>query len=430
VLSGDNTAIRIIGISLNDLLRHVPGPLRNLWEELERRVRADSGPKLDIKMLIIDPQCFGAHLRARGEVRHRPQVAAALFRDVDSVLWLLAQLEGQSRKNNNVKFECRLYRLAPILFLCQTDKLSYMQQYLFWSKRPEKSSVPVIKVTKEPEGKFSLHGELTMHFDWVWEHASYAVPRCLNEHLVGCDKALGVCAATNVYLDDEQVRQRISWLLTNAKEEVSIQGFSLHAFFHLGSHWIVPISDLIRDRKVRIRVLLLEAECEQAFYRTYREQAYPGLSFEEYRKEPARHKASALYRDTMLSISKIREIVRDCRAKDPKWQPNIELKLYRSAPTCFMLRVDDTVLVEQYHYGKVEDPKHTPGTSLGKDMPLFEFAREPAEIYKLDPDDPNPWWLDPIRNRERLGLRYPFALLENHFDFAFDEAGIEPVIDE
>ena len=83
---------------------------------------------------------------------------------------------------------------------------------------------------------------------------------------------------------------------------------------------------------------------------------------------------------------------------------------YESAPACFTMLVDSTVLVEQYHYGKI-DAGTLHDTLLGKDMPLLEFKNEPHPLYKEERDSP------PLRN--------PYQLMKHHFEFVEEHA--EPV---
>jgi hypothetical protein len=73
-----------------------------------------------------------------------------------------------------------------------------------------------------------------------------------------------------------------------------------------------------------------------------------------------------------------------------------------------VLRIDDRVLVEQYHYGKV--PSGT-GSILGKDMPLFEYSEFPEPLYE---DDSDP-------------LRQPFTLIVNHLWYVSERATTVPV---
>ena len=147
--------------------------------------------------------------------------------------------------------------------------------------------------------------------------------------------------------------------------------------------------------------------CEQAQYRSYRERLFadPDLSFEAYLAS-GKHGDSDLFRDAERSISNLRRQVAALRRKlGQSWQPKLLVKEYATAPGCFMLRVDDSVLVEQYHYGKVvpDDQKDAPAI-LGKDMPLIEYQGVGSALY------------DPIE------LRNPVILLNDHYEFAFARA--------
>jgi hypothetical protein len=70
------------------------------------------------------------------------------------------------------------------------------------------------------------------------------------------------------------------------------------------------------------------------------------------------------------------------------------------------LRVDDRVLVEQYHYGKSThtDQPQINVAILGKEMPVFEFTSVTDDLFDDSPE---------------IQERKPFRLLEDHFRFAF-----------
>jgi hypothetical protein len=111
---------------------------------------------------------------------------------------------------------------------------------------------------------------------------------------------------------------------------------------------------------------------------------------------------SDLFRDTERSIENLRGQVTALRRKlGDAWQPRLRVRKYATAPGCFMLRVDDTVLAEQYHYGKVVPAGQEAPSILGKDMPLVEYRPLGSPIYP------------PVE------LRNPFSLLRDHFEFAF-----------
>lgn len=90
---------------------------------------------------------------------------------------------------------------------------------------------------------------------------------------------------------------------------------------------------------------------------------------------------------------------------------NADARLYRTAPSCFILIVDDRVLVEQYHFGKavppesrVEDQETPP--ILGKDMALVEYARTSSALVEVDES------------------RHPCDLLEDHFRFVWEDCSV------
>lgn len=416
-----NTSIRLSGISLNDFVREGHDALRGAWKNIEACIRHEKGISdpskgLDIKALIIDPQCFGAHLRSCGEARSQRAVAGRLRDDVLAAAETMMELESIVRgkqDRSGVRFECRLYRLPPIMFLCHLDTVCYVQQYHFWSSRESNTPIPVIRYRQMPEavGAYSLHKEMNLHFDWIWENASVAVSEFLEQHIVGTDKGIGQSGTRNVFADQQEAYKRIRWLLGNAKEKVCIQGISLHSFFKTGE-LLREISNLAEGGSVEVNVLLLDPDCEQAKHRSYRESLFvdEGQSFAQY-KQSVHHQKSDLYQDTMRTINNIKDMAAGIATRQGgKALEEFRVRLYDSATGCFMLRVDDTVLIEQYHYGKIVPAPYRGSAPviLGKDMPIFEYAASGSRLYDEEMD-------------EAMKLRNPFGLLEDHFAFAFKQ---------
>lgn len=412
----NNTCIRIIGISLNDFMRGDQRVLHEAWKTLERYIRGELSVsnQLDIKVLIIDPRCMGAQFRSDSEVRGHDAVPGHLADDVNAVIEALVKLELESKTRiaaTGVSFECRLYRLPPILFLCLVDSACYVQQYHFWSARTTDTPIPILKYGRHSEAvdAYPMHAEMTAHFDWIWTRASIEVSDYHEKAVVGVDSGLNECGAVNVYTDHLEAFKRIQWLLENAKKKVSIQGISLHSFFKAGKLFRA-ISKSVESGQVDLEVLLLDPGCDQAMYRSFRERLFaaPEQTFEQYKQDPEQHKETDLFQDTRRSIENIRRMVSDIARikKDSQWQLRLAVKFYESAPSCFMLRVDDTVLVEQYHYGNFipdEDLGHVP-VILGKDVPVIEYSALMSSIH----DD--------------IQLRSPFRLLKDHFAFVLKHA--------
>jgi hypothetical protein len=172
-------------------------------------------------------------------------------------------------------FECRLYRLPPILFLCWVDSVCYVQQYHFWSARDNRTPMPVLKFRKLSESAttYPYHKEMEHHFDWIWENASIPVTDYLEAAVVGTDRGTHQCGAVNVYTDPNKASDRIAYLLKRARTKVSIQGISLNSFFKPGA-LREAISSVLENGIMELQVFLLNPDSDQAKYRSYRERLF------------------------------------------------------------------------------------------------------------------------------------------------------------
>jgi hypothetical protein len=79
-----------------------------------------------------------------------------------------------------------------------------------------------------------------------------------------------------------------------------------------------------------------------------------------------------------------------------------QVRIYDSAPACFLLVIDDTVFVEQYHYGKLVPGQDEYPVVLGKNMPPVEYSHDSSDLYETD------------------ALRNSVELLKDHFEFVFE----------
>ena len=189
---------------------------------------------------------------------------------------------------------------------------------------------------------------------------------------------------------------------------MSIQGISLHSFFKAGP-LREAISGVLAAGKVDVEVLLLDPDSDQARFRSYRERLFgsPLQAYEDF-LQTGDHEKSDLYHDTRRTVDNVNDTIANLRrGKGNTWQPRLTLGLYDTAPGCFVLRVDDSVFVEQYHYGKIAKETHA---ILGKDMPLVEYARTPSQICEK------------VYTKESNPLRRPFDLLVDHFGYALAQA--------
>lgn len=415
LIAPNTTKIRLIAISLNDFVRGDQPVLNRAWQEIEQYIRGykdlpKKNKNLDIKILIIDPECLGAQLRSRGECRDQCPPPGRLRTDVFETAEYLLELIKICEKNHSnpkISISFRLYRLPPILFLCQTDNVSYVHQYHFWAARNNDVPIPVFRYTDIPQGRISksLHREMTDHFDWIWSEASIGPDEFLRAKSVGTEKVIYQSGAVNIFNDPKIARQRIIWQINHAKKKLYIQGISLNSFFNIKEPDIfTPIRRLLMNNEIEIKVLLLNPESEQAKIRSYREHLFKDskISFYEYKANPKLHINSKLYRETVETITTIRDTIMNIN------KGKFSAKIYDTSPSCFNLIVDDYAMVEQYHFGKIipDDFSSDEQIILGKDMPLFEYSI-PSNLY------------------ESTLVRSPLMLLNNHFDFVFNECSSE-----
>jgi len=403
--------IRIMGVSLNDFLRSDQHEnLHSAWRVVTSYVKGErtAAHDLAIRVLIVDPHCFGALLRSYGEAREDDQLSGRLDEDVKATARRLGDLVSEARSRahldgaGRVSFDFRLYRLAPTMFLCSTDKVSYVQPYYFWSRRQFDVTMPLMRLEGTP-----LHAAMADHFDLIWETASVDGAAWADANDVGIDKGAQETGTVNVFITPGTGYDRMCWLIEHAAKRVWLQGISLKSFFEPG-RLHAALRRAMRRPDVDVRVLLLDPDSEQARYRSYREHDFSDhcaaryASYADYLQAADCHEESTLARDTRTTIKKIRALGGRCAE---------QARLYSSAPSCFVLIVDDRVLVEQYHLGKAIPPEarlEDQGAPpiLGKDMAVHEYAKRPSVLVEQDES------------------RHPHDLLESHFLFVYERCSV------
>lgn len=403
------TAIKLIGISLNDFVRDENSVLHSAIQELERRIaRASqtrdgngevSQPVLSIQVLLIDPKSNGAFLRAHAEgegVLAKPR----LIEDVEYSIGYFKDLEELSR-GGPVQLQVRLYRYAPMLHLVWTPDVCFVQQYYFCSSHSAAIKVPVFKCERYAGTEvqtFSAIDDLEFHFDWLWKYASISASEYRDNHLDGVDKAIRKANIQNIYYDPGKSQQRILRLIAQTQKILYIKGVSLHSFFRHGDLFTAIINAC--KRGVTVKVLLVEPNCEEARYRSFREYRilHKQATLAEF--TDSIQKNERLYSDTVASIQFIEK---QRKLHDLN---TLDARLYFSAAEAFCLLTDESVIVEQYHYGTISpDPYES---SLGGDVPVIEYKNFTAE----DED------IHLLTGRDKV--KDPYLLFKDHFNFVFE----------
>lgn len=441
----DISLIRIASVSLNDFIRGDRRYLGRPWHVVERYVRGEvqlrssasepANPNvLDIKVLIVHPACFGAQLRSKGEAREQPAMVGRLARDVDQMATYLQDIKNtylpdlkaleeltdlrdraarvdlgreSDPRVKRVQFDVHLYSLPLILSLFCTDKISYVHPFYFWASRDISAPMPMVSCrdSSQPD-VISLHCGMHDHFNWIWDNASIPIADYVEGGRIGLDKGLSQAGAINVFTNPEDSTKRILWLLQHTRERLYIQGVALRAFFTRRGPFYQAVRKLIADGNVEIKVLMLRPDSEQAKHWAFSSYIIENASakFEHFGDS---YKNTPMHHDIEEAMKEINSIP----VKNPE---KFKAKQYDCAPSCFMMLSDNTVLIEQYQYGRTVPEDHQgdgPPMRWGKDLPLVEYKRTPDGLFEP---------IDPLRN--------PYDLLERHFCFAFDHCS-RPLVD-
>lgn len=378
ILQKGITKIKMIGISLNDFMRDENQELHKAWIAIKEFVEKDTPPvgsnNLDIQLLIIDPRSEGAYLRGKAEGTEG--LDTRLPHDVGDAMRDLLELEKLCGKTNNtntkrkVILEAKVYRTSPILHLIWTPHTTFVQTYHF-RPRHSKGHIPVIKYHNTGD-KECMHQELEFHFNWLWDKGSETVHNHIEMFSIGSDDAIREAYIKNIYYKYEESKQRIISLIENTKSMLWIKGISLHSFLSHGEMYDALANAC--KRGVNVRVLLLNPREEQARLRSFREYliSHPNALLNNY--DNSSIKNERLYLDTTGSV----KFIKNQLMRRIGENASFETKLFNSSTEAFLLITDNSVLVEQYHYGNLVEDSNKENqideVILGGDVPVIEYG--------------------------------------------------------
>jgi hypothetical protein len=418
----------LMGISLNEFCRQEQGPFSVAWDDLIEGIKQG---KKKARLLLIDPYCHGATLRAYSETASSATVPDRMETDVLAAANLLHSIRNELGQNRQ-DLDVRVYRMAPTVFLCHLDNETFVQDYFFWNRRLANTPFPVFHyLRKEDPRATCIHRELSQHFDFIWNHATIrleghdtADPNAPASHFLtlpsrGLEWGGHASGVQNVFIDRRRASVRMREEIEFSKR-IWIQGITLRAFFDT-SDLANVLKNRIREAKdsTDIRIMLLDPECEQAKVRAYREYVLSRRPNDRITLADFTQKhfdRSKLRRDLMDTRERIEELERGCGRQGL-------LRTYDAAPNMFVLIGDSAAFVEQYTYGKLAEP--TQGSQpqrdaeviLGSDMPLIEYGLTIDPIYVRA--------LKNVRDEGQFDEQLrpqPFPLLVDHFEWAWGQA--------
>jgi len=420
------TSIKIIGISLNDFVRDEKKELHSAWNTIQeyiehgRKIRNKKNveepniQKLKVQILLIDPCSKGALLRAKKEITKKTDIER-LSNDVGTSIKFFRELERsiEGNKERNVELEVRVYQAAPILYLVRTSSEAFVQTYYFRPTHETSVPVPVLRFSDKPKSDLeesSMHYELGFHFDSIWNNVSTPIKEYLEEYSQGVDLAIQNSGIKNIYYNPQLSRERIKWMIEDeSNTTLWIKGISLHTFFQYGDlDDAIFKAIFVREKKLDIRILLINPTSEQARFRSFREykMTHRKAQLDKFTKE--QEKESRLCKDTERSKKRIADILIECKNKKKE---NFRAAQYNSAPEAFMIITDKSVLIEQYHYGKIGDGIEDDSLEkkiLGGDVPVVEYTKF---------------------EKSEQGNKNPYEIFKDHFSFVFENCSEEIKID-
>jgi hypothetical protein len=236
----------------------------------------------------------------------------------------------------------------------------------------------------EHSGFQSYHRELEFHFKWIWKYYSTDIAEYARNKSIGIDKGIIDAGIRNVYYDSETCKDRIISLINNTKDILWIRGVSLRSFFMPGGE----IYDALRKKYVEsgsdidMRIILIDMASESAKKRSFREYKINDgpLEYDAFNKRI--YEEQKLYADTKQTLNYIEIFQRECNRMTGERKKKIEVRVSGEDPEGFFFFTDRSVLVEQYHFGKLK--QDSSGQKLGGEVPVFEFVNKGrAEQYTL-----------------------------------------------
>jgi hypothetical protein len=370
--------INIYDISLRDFF--YPGPnqkFRGLWKILKERVE-EKEKGLEIRMLIINPQCRGAINRKNADPedeKNKRVDESQLYKDVSKTIEELMKLMPNGPCG---EIKLRLSNCDPLMFMIQTKEVSFVQQHLFGNvpqttgDTPQNSNgvVPIVeyKGTAKDETTDSCHGALMSHFDYIWDNASTDIFE-YRKFSIGFDRAIIEAGIKNAYYrhkgknEDETCRDRMISLINDEKtNKIWIRGVSLGSFFYNAreedecSIYNALKAKCIASGTVELHVIVLDYKSDIAKERAWREYDGGQKTFDEFcsrdvnedNERVGDYWRSSLYCENRDAIKAFYRLKYDFAKSNPK----LEIRLFKGNPEGFFFITNESALVEQYHFGR------------------------------------------------------------------------------
>jgi hypothetical protein len=239
----------------------------------------------------------------------------------------------------------------------------------------------------------------------------------LKEQSEGIQEQTNSAHVRMFYSERKRALPDMARAIQEAEDFVYIMGVSCKEFFCDQTECRDALSNVLSQKPIRLRVLILDWSCNEAFQRSKREQdaGYTGV-------DDPRYKESSMFSDTMQSrnaLARLRGRIRQNDAKDTtkkheeggenraaakktasESRATIECHIYDDI-SLFLVITENVVFMEPYHYGNRREE------SVG----LLEKMAELVPVIAFD-------------KTQRPG---PYHQFKGHFDYVFEHASVDDV---
>lgn len=166
---------------------------------------------------------------------------------------------------------------------------------------------------------------------------------------------------------------------TNQVGTIKMMGISLRAFFSDAGDLYTPTKSALDNQSLKFQILLIDPFCTQAGIRSERESQ--NRKDQEYTSVED-HFSSTLFMDLQKCANALSGIIASDRP-----HAEIDVRLYSTAPSCFLILVNEIVFVETYHYGR-----SGVGGRRGGKVPVLEFHSDTSTYKELEGHFDHVWF--------------------------------------
>lgn len=372
--------IDIIGASLRDFLMP-SGPLRDVWEEIERRLEDEQrkslckNDRLHVRLLLLDPQSSEGLFRHKVEITtlRASRLSAGLPEDVKQGINEVSTVQNNIFNDQYQDFlQMRLYEHCPFSFMFITESELFIQQYGYRDHR-KKSVIPFIKYLSDTP----QYSELQYSFETIWKYARSTKE---SQDNVGTATALIQSKIKNIYIKEQRrelgnrQNECIAECIKNVKPGETINILAITGKFYVTNYDIFKTlrqaaSKENDDKVITVKLAIINPISQQAILRGVADSS-PANRIREVLTSWSweKHRISKLYQDIHRTIDSIELWKEKCA---------FEIHLYSSSISCALLLTPSSKFIEQYVYGRSK--KYREGLALGGEYPVFEYETLESE---------------------------------------------------